>query len=166
MSVVSDIDSSDTGSSARFSWRRGLLLLAGVGVVATGSWFGYGFWVQFTAEPTSAPNCYWADQAYVPQNKTMPLIGAPDRNGVPNNRRQMGPSEVEKVFAAEMACKPGACTADAFNAYQAALFGYFEPRLQHLRQLDMLYGDNGLRLARTIYSEAVDQPRTRRATPP
>jgi len=148
---------SDSGSSARLWPRRGLLLFVGAGVVAAGCWFGYGWLANFAAEPTSAPNCYWADQAYVPQNKTMPLIGAPDRNGVPNNRRRMGPSEAEKVFAAEMACRPGACTADAFNAYQSAFFGYFEPRLQHIRQLDMLYGDNGLRLARTIYAEVVDQ---------
>jgi len=152
MSVVSD-----SGPSVGFSPRRGLLLFLGAGVVAAGCWFGYGWLANFAAEPTSAPNCYWADQAYVPQNKTMPLIGALDRNGVPNNRRRMGPSEVEKVFAAEMACRPGACTADAFNTYQSAFFGYFEPRLQHIRQLDMLYGDNGLRLARTIYAEVVDQ---------
>ena len=166
MSVVSDSSSvvsdsstvvSDPGAPARFSPWRWLLLLLGAGVVAAGCWFGYGWLVSPAAEPTNAPNCYWADQPYVPQNKTMPLIGAPDRNGVPNNRRRMGPSEIEKVFAAEMACKPGACTADASNAYQSAFFGYFEPRLQHIRQLDMLYGDNGLRLARTIYAEVVDQ---------
>ena len=154
MSVVSGGSSS---SSAWFSPLRGLLMFLGAGVVAAGGWFAYGWLFSSPAEPTSAPNCYWADQAYVPQNKTMPLIGAPDRNGVPNNRRRMGSSEVEKVFAAEMACKPDACTADAFNAYKSAFFGYIEPRLQHIRQLDMLYGDNGLRLARIIYGEAVDQ---------
>jgi hypothetical protein len=148
---------SDTGSSKSFSLLRWLLLFAGAGVVAAGCWFGYGFLNKPAPEPTTAPNCYGAEEAYVPQNKTMPLMGAPDRNGVPNNRRRMGPSEVEKVFAAEMACKLGACTADAFNTYKSAFFGYIEPRLQHIRQLDMLYGDNGLRLARTIYGEAVDQ---------
>ena len=147
-----------SGSSARFfSPLRALLMCVGAAVVGAGCWFGYGLLVSPAPEPTGAPSCYWAEQAYVPQNKTMPLTGAPDRNGVPNNRRRMGPPEVEKVFAAEMACRPGACTGDAFNAYRSAFFGYMEPRLQHIRQLDMLYGDNGLRLARTIYGEAVDQ---------
>ena len=152
MSVVSD-----SVSAAVFSPLRGLLLFLGAGVVAAGCWFGYGSLKNRATEPTTAPNCYGPEEAYVPQNQTMPLAGAPDRNGVPNNRRRMGPSEVEKVFAAEMACKPGACTADTFNAYRSAFFGYIEPRLQHIRQLDMLYGDNGLRLARTIYAEVVDQ---------
>jgi hypothetical protein len=125
--------------------------------VAAGCWFGYGSLANRATEPTSAPNCYWADEAYVPQNQTMPLIGAPDRNGVPNNSRRMGFSDVEKVFAAEKVCKPSACTADSLNAYKSAFFWYIEPRLQHIRQLDMLYGDNGLRLARTIYATAVDQ---------
>src|SRR4029077_10535662 len=106
MSVVSD-----SGRPARFfSPLRGLLACFGAAVVGAGCWYGYGWWVKPAPEPTGAPNCYWADQAYVPQNRTMPLFGAPDRNGVPNNRRSMGPSQVEKVFAAEMACRPGACT--------------------------------------------------------
>lgn len=83
-------------------------------------------------------------------------MGAPDRNGVPNNRRRMGNHYIEAVLAAEKSCKPGACTSDAAKAYRSALFWYVEPRLQHTRQLEMSYGDNGLRLARTIYSDAVD----------
>ena len=151
MAITIGSDSSDSTSPL-----RGFLLFVGAGVVAAGCWWGWGSTRNWATEPTSAPNCYWADEAYVPQNQTMPLMGAPDRNGVPNNRRRMGNHDVEKVFAAEMACKPGACTADAVTAYQSAFFRYIEPRLQHIRQLDMLYGDNGLRLARTIYSDAVD----------
>jgi hypothetical protein len=151
MSVVSD-----GGSSASFSPLRGLLLFLGAGGVAAACWFGYGSLKNRATEPTTAPNCYGADEAYVPQNQTMPLMGAPDRNGVPNNRRRMGTSEAEKVFAAEKVCKPGACDPEALKAYKSAFFWYIQPRLQHIRQLDMLYGDNGLRLARTIYSDAVD----------
>ncbi|MEA2978497.1 MAG: hypothetical protein QOF91_2868 [Alphaproteobacteria bacterium] len=143
-------------SSGGFSPLRGLLMFVGAGVVAAGSWFGLGSMRNWATEPTSAPNCYWADEAYVPQNQTMPLMGAPDRNGVPNNRRRMGTSDIEKVLAAEKVCTPGACTQDAAKAYRSAFFWYIEPRLQHIRQLDMAYGDNGLRLARTIYSDALD----------
>ena len=71
MSVVSE-----SGSSARFSPLRWLLLFLGACVVAAGCWFGYGWLVSPPSEPTSAPNCYWADEAYVPQDKTMPLMGA------------------------------------------------------------------------------------------
>ena len=152
MSIVSD-----SGSPESFSPLRGLLMFVGAGVVAAGCWVGYGSLKNRATEPTTAPNCYGAAEAYVPQNQTMPLVGAPDRNGVPNNRRRMGNRDVEKVFAAETACKPGACPPDALKAYKSALFWYLQPRLQHIRQLDMLYGDNGLRLARTIYSDAVDQ---------
>jgi hypothetical protein len=83
-------------------------------------------------------------------------MGTPDRNGVPNNRRHMGNHDIENILAAEKVCKPGACTQDAAKAYRSAFFWYIEPRLQHIRQLDMIYGDNGLRLARTIYSDALD----------
>jgi hypothetical protein len=151
MAITIGSDSSDSTSPL-----RGFLLFVGAGVVAAGCWFAYGSTRNWATEPTTAPNCYWADEAYVPQNQTMPLMGAPDRNGVPNNRRRMGNHDIEKVFAAEKVCKPGACTQDAAKAYRSALFWYIEPRLQHIQQLDMAYGDNGLRLARTIYSEAID----------
>jgi hypothetical protein len=150
MSIMSDNTSS--GSSPL----RGFALFIVSGVVAAGCWWGWGSLRNWGTEPTSAPNCYWADEAYVPQNLTMPLMGTPDRNGVPNNRRRMGNHDLEKVFAAEKICKPGACTPDAAKEYRSALLWYLEPRLQHIRQLDMVYGDNGLRLARTIYSDALD----------
>ena len=143
-------------SSESFSPLRGLLMFVGAGVVAAGCWWGWGSMRNWATEPTTAPNCYWADEAYVPQNQTMPLMGTPDRHGVPNNRRRMGLSDIEKVLAAEKVCKPGACTQEAAKSYRSALFWYIEPRLQHIRQLDMVYGDNGLRLARTIYSEPID----------
>jgi hypothetical protein len=151
MAITIGSDSSDSTSPL-----RGFLLFVGAGVVAGGCWFGWGSMRNWATEPTSAPNCYWADEAYVPQNQTMPLMGTPDRNGVPNNRRRMGTSDIEKVLAAEKVCKPGACTQDAAKAYKSAFFWYIEPRLQHTQQLDMAYGDNGLRLARTIYSDALD----------
>jgi hypothetical protein len=144
------------GSSESFSPLRGLVMFVGAGIVAAGSWFGWGSVRNWATEPTTAPNCYWADEAYVPQNQTMPLIGTPDRNGVPNNRRRVGNHDIEKIFAAEKVCKPGACTQAAAKEYRSAFFWYIESRLQHIQQLDMLYGDNGLRLARTIYSDAVD----------
>jgi hypothetical protein len=145
-----------TGGSGGTSVLRGLGLFVLAGGLAAGSWWGYGSLVNRATEPTEAPKCYWADEAYVPKNETMPLVGARDRNGVPNNRRRMGQTDIDKVLAGEKACKPGACTPDALNAYKSAFFWYFEPRLQHIRQLDMAYGDNGLRLARSIYSEPVD----------
>jgi hypothetical protein len=151
MSIMSDSGSSESW----FSPLRGLVMFVVAGVAAAGIWFGYSALVG--AEPTAAPRCYWADQAYVPQNQTMPLMGAPDRNGVPNNRRRMGNAEIEKVLAAEQVCKPGACTPEAAKDYRSAFFRYFEPRLQHTRELDMAYGDRGLRLARAIYSDALDQ---------
>lgn len=151
MSIVSD-----SGSSGDVSLLRGVLVFVGAGVVAAGCWFGWASLRNWGTEPTSAPNCYWADEAYMPQNQTMPLMGAPDRNGVPNNRRRMGNHDIEKILAAEKVCQPGACSQDAAKAYRAAFFWYLEPRLQHTRQLDMAYGDNGLRLARTIYSDAID----------
>jgi hypothetical protein len=151
MSITTGNDSTDGVSPL-----RGLAFFIGAGVVAAGCWWGSASVKNWATEPSEAPKCYWADEAYVPQNQTMPLIGAPDRNGVPNNRRRMGPDAIENIMAAEKACKPGACPAEAAKAYKSAFFWYIEPRLQHIRQLDMSYGGNGLRLARTIYSEAVD----------
>ena len=113
--------------------------------------------INWATEPTAAPNCYWADEAYVPGNQTMPLAGARDRNGVPNNRRRMSKSDIDKVLAAEKFCTPIACTSQAAKDYRSAFFWYIEPRLQHIKHLDMAYGDNGLRLARTIYSEPIDK---------
>ena len=89
--------------------------------------------------------------------EAIPLVGAPDRNGVPNNRRRVGPHDIGNLLDAERACKPGACSSQALREYKSALFWYLEPRLQHIRQLDMAYGDNGLRLARSIYSESIDR---------
>jgi hypothetical protein len=145
-----------TGGSGGSSVLRGLGLFLIAGVVAAGSFWGYGSIANWATEPTEAPKCYWSDEAYVPRNETMPLAGAPDRNGVPNNRRRMGQSEIDKVLAAEKACRPGACPAAALKEYKSAFFWYIEPRLQHIRSLDMAFGDNGLRLARTIYSEPID----------
>ena len=71
------------------------------GVLAAGCWWGFGSLVNWGTEPTKAPNCYWADEAYVPGSQTMPLAGAPDRNGVPNNRRRMGQSDIDKILEAE-----------------------------------------------------------------
>jgi hypothetical protein len=85
------------------------------------------------------------------------LVGARDENGIPNNRRRVGPSVTDRVLEAEKACKPGTCTPQAAKAYRSAFFWYIAPRLQHTRQLDKAYGDNGLRLARNIYSEPIDR---------
>ena len=71
MSIVSE-----SGSPERFSLLRGVLMFVGAGVVAAGCWFGYGSFKNRATEPTTAPNCYGAAEAYVPQNQTMPLIGA------------------------------------------------------------------------------------------
>ena len=60
------------------------------GTLAAGGFWGYGSLVNRLTEPTEAPKCYWPEEAYVPRNEAMPLVGAPDRNGVPNNRRRMG----------------------------------------------------------------------------
>ena len=87
----------------------------------------------------------------------MPLPGAPDRNGVPNIRRRMSKSAIDKVLTAEKYCTPIACSQEAAKDYRSAFFWYIEPRLKHIRQLDMAYGDNGLRLARTIYSDPIDK---------
>ena len=151
MSIVSE------GLPSHF-FTRGRATAAGlaIGVLFVCGWWGYGAIVNSVTEPTQAPACYWPDEAYVPRNETMPLTGALDRNGVPNNRRRMGKSDIDKVLAAERACKPGACTPDAMKAYRSAFFWYIEPRLQQIRQLEMAYGDNGLRLARQIYSEPID----------
>ncbi len=146
-----------TLSSSGSPLLRGLMLFAGAAVLAAGAWWGYGSLVNWGTEPSAAPKCYWADQAYVPANESMPLVGAPDQNGVPNNRRRMDSSVTDKVLEAEKACQPGACTPQAAKAYRSAFFWYIEPRLQHTRQLDRIYGDNGLRLARTIYSEPIDR---------
>ena len=145
-----------TGGSGGSSALRGVGLFVIVGVLAAGSFWGFGSLKNRLTEPTESPKCYWPDEAYVPRNETMPLVGAPDRNGVPNNRRRMGQSDIDKALAAEKTCKPGACTTEAYKAYRSAFFWYIEPRLQHIRQLDMAYGDNGLRLARNIYSEPID----------
>jgi hypothetical protein len=148
---------SQTQSSDGVSLLRGFMLFVGAAVLAAGVWWGYGSLVNWGTEPTGAPKCYWADRAYVPAKETMPLVGAPDQNGVPNNRRRVSPSTTDKVLAAEKVCKPGSCTLQAAKAYRSAFFWYFEPRLQHTRQLDKAYGDNGLRLARNIYSEPIDR---------
>lgn len=146
-----------TQSSGGFPMLRGFMFFVGAAVLAASAWWGYGSLVNWGTEPTSAPKCYWADHAYVPANQTMPLVGAPDRNGVPNNRRRVDASAIDGVLAAEKECKPGTCTPQAAKAYRSAFFWYIEPRLQHTRQLDLTYGDNGLRLARTIYSEPIDR---------
>lgn len=147
---------SNTSGSDSFSVLRGAGLFLGAGVLAAGAFFGWGSIRNWSTEPTSAPNCYWADEAYVPQNQTMPLAGAKDRNGQVNTQRRMGQHDIDKVLAAEKVCKPGACTQQAAKEYRSAFFWYIVPRLQHTRQLDMQYGDNGLRLARQIYSEPID----------
>ena len=139
------------------SKKRGYLLFFGAGAVGLACWWSLGSVINWATEPTSAPNCYWADEAYVPGNQTMPLAGARDRNGVPNNRRRMSKSDIDKVLAAEKFCTPIACTPQAAKDYRSAFFWYIEPRLQHIKHLDMAYGDNGLRLARTIYSEPIDK---------
>jgi len=146
-----------THSSGGFPVLRGFMLFILAAVLTAGAWWGYGSLVNWGTEPTSAPKCYWADHAYVPANETMPLVGAPDKNGVPNNRRRVDASAIDRVLAAEKQCKPGACTLQAAKEYRSAFFWYIEPRLQHIRQLDRMYGDNGLRLARTIYSEPIDR---------
>jgi hypothetical protein len=134
----------------------GLGLFVMSAVLAVGSFWGYGSLKNRLTEPSEAPACYWPDEAYVPRNEAMPLVGAPDRNGVPNNRRRMGQSDIDKILAAEKACKPDACPSAALKEYKSAFFWYIEPRLQHIRGLDQAYGDNGLRLARQIYSEPID----------
>ena len=60
------------------------------------------------------------------------------------------------IASSDFQCKPGSCTQTAAKEYRSAFFWYIVPRLQHIRDLDMLYGDNGLRLARTIYSDSLD----------
>ena len=147
---------SRTSASGGTSLVRGLGLFMIAGTLAAGGFWGYGSLINRLTEPTEAPKCYWPKESYVPRNETMPLVGAPDRNGVPNNRRRMGKSDTDKVLAAEKACKPRACSSAALSEYKSALFWYVEPRLQHIRQLDMAYGDNGLRLARSIYAEPID----------
>lgn len=143
-------------SSGSLSALRGLFLFLGAGAVAAGCFWAWGSTRNWATEPTTAQNCYWADEAFVPQNQTMPLLGAPDRNGVPNNRRRVGNHDIEKILAAEKICKAGACTQSAAKDYRSAFFWYIETRLQHMHQLEMVYGDNGLRLARSIYSEPID----------
>jgi len=146
-----------THSSGGFPVLRGFMFFVVAAVLTAGAWWGYGSLANWATEPTSAPKCYWADSAYVPANETMPLVGAPDKNGVPNNRRRIEASAIDRVLAAEKQCKPGACTSQAAKEYRSAFFWYIEPRLQHTRQLDRMYGDNGLRLARNIYSEPIDR---------
>lgn len=124
--------------------------------MAAGVWWGVRSLIDWSTEPTKAPSCYWADEAYAPGQQTMPLAGA-HSSGRPNNHRRMSASDTDKVLATEKVCKPGACTAAALFAYKSAFFWYLEPRLQHIRQLDMNYGDAGLRLARTLYSEPIDR---------
>jgi hypothetical protein len=146
-----------THSSGGFPLLRGFMLFILAVVLTAGAWWGYGSLVNWGIEPAVAPKCYWADQAYVPAKETMPLVGAPDKDGVPNNRRRVSASAIDEVLAAEKECKPGACTPQAAKTYRSALFWYLSPRLQHTRQLDRMYGDNGLRLARNIYSEPIDR---------
>ena len=113
-----------TQSSGGFPVLRGFMFFVGAAVLAAGAWWGYGSLVNWATEPTSAPKCYWAKEAYVPANQTMPLVGAPDRNGVPNNRRRVDASSIDGVLAAEKECKPGTCTPQAAKAYRSAFFWY------------------------------------------
>lgn len=145
------------GASGSGSALRGLIGAAVLICVVVGGWWGAAPLIDRATEPGLAPKCYWPDEAYVPRNEAIPLVGTPDRNGVPNNRRRVGPYDTDKVLAAERACRPDACSSQALKEYKSALFWYLEPRLQHIRQLDMAYGDNGLRLARSIYSKSIDR---------
>jgi hypothetical protein len=151
MSIVRD------GLPERF-FSRGRAIATGVGIgalVVLGGWATASLKNRLT-EPTTAPACYGAEEAYMPGQQAMPLIGAPDHNGIPNNRRRDGEFVVASLEAAERACRPAACTADAAKKYQSAFYFYLESRLRHIRLLDKEYGDSGLHLGLGIYNEAID----------
>jgi hypothetical protein len=151
MSIVSKGQPSHFFSGGR-AVVAGLIIAA---VVTLGGWATASLRNRFT-EPTKAPACYWADEAYVPGNQSMPLIGTPDHNGIPNNRRRDSEFVIDSLKAAERVCLPTACTPEAAKKYQSAFFFYLESRLRHMRLLDKEYGDNGLRLAVQIYSQPID----------
>jgi hypothetical protein len=54
-------------------------------------------------------------------------------------------------------CRIGGCDAAAWKAYRSDLFWYLSARLQHLRLLDMKYGDPGIRRAQSIYDSPSDR---------
>jgi hypothetical protein len=113
-----------TGASGQGGLLRGFGLFVVAGVLVAGSWWGFGSFKNRLTEPTQGPECCWPDESYVPRNEAMPLVGAPDRNGVPNNRRRVGQHESDKVLATEKACKPGACPSAALKEYKSAFFWY------------------------------------------
>jgi hypothetical protein len=146
----------ETRPTTFFSGTRAVFIGFFLSIPAVFLFLGFGSVAQrLWPEPSSAPACYWQDQAYVPRKDSIPLRGAPGRGG-PSVDQRHDLAYHERLKQAESVCQPGACDAEAREQYRSALFWYLSSRLQHTRRLDMNFGDQGLRRAQEIYSTPAD----------
>jgi hypothetical protein len=135
---------------------RAALMGLAIGVVVIGGFSTYHWLARLWPDSREAPLCYWADRAdYTPRSDPIPLRGAPSRNGLSIDQRR-GETTSERLAEAEDACTVRACGREAWNKYRSAVFWYLSPRLQHTRQLDMAYGQPGLRRALDVYNQPLD----------
>jgi hypothetical protein len=131
---------------------RGHAMMAGLaiaGMLVLGNEI-YHFVKKRTTEPTQAAPCFERDSAtYTPGRNALP-----PRGDKVDQRRDA--FYITKLKDAERVCTPASCDKAAFEAYRSALFWYLAERMQHMRKLDLSFGEPGITRARELYRSADD----------